>query len=343
MKAKIINNGETYTTYLEIGKIFEKEIGNGIRYKNGVLPKNGSVLKVLGKHKYENAINMVYALQLNSKEFVLVSESGLEFINEVTKSNALLIYVMDVSGSMGNKKKTIGKMIKKQTELVLMSKYWKVDTRYVIHTTVANEVDEEEAFSYGNSGGTYISSGLNKVLDIIDEVNVKDTDIYVVHVSDGDNWGEDNDNTVEAVNKLSELVSSYSYYEVKSSKYRSTIMTRLEEDCKNKNIIKLTKINSKVEALSLFEKIRDDFRYGQEILSESKKIDSKLMSSVPDVVKIKRYDNITEVIISGEYVGIAVKNDKDEYDNELSFYIAYERAKIEKQKAYVKHIIKNGV
>ena len=56
------------------------------------------------------------------------------------------------------------------------------------------------------SGGTYISSGLNKALEIIDKrYNPEYWNVYVFYVSDGDNWQEDNEKAIEAAKNICEV------------------------------------------------------------------------------------------------------------------------------------------
>lgn len=58
-------------------------------------------------------------------------------------------------------------------------------------------MNEEDFFHRGKAGGTYISSGYAKALEIIERrYNPKIWNIYTFHCSDGDNWVEDNSKAV---------------------------------------------------------------------------------------------------------------------------------------------------
>ena len=75
----------------------------------------------------------------------------------------------------------------------LKSQYDGVTTRYIIHDAVAREVDQHTFYHTRESGGTRISSAYNLANKIIEADHPPaDWNIYVLHFSDGDNWGEDN-------------------------------------------------------------------------------------------------------------------------------------------------------
>ena len=55
-------------------------------------------------------------------------------------------------------------------------------------------------FIKSESGGTYISSGINEALKLIEEKYPPAAwNIYSIYASDGDNWTEDNERAVIAV------------------------------------------------------------------------------------------------------------------------------------------------
>lgn len=151
-------------------------------------------------------------------------------------SNAVVICIMDTSGSMGQTKKYLARSFYFLLYQFLSIKYINVEIAFIAHTTVAKEVSENDFFHRGESGGTYISSGYEKAIQIIEEryppIN---WNIYTFHCSDGDNWGEDNDKAVELGNKLCEISNLFGYGEIKTSSYTSTIMSRYLEDIQQPN------------------------------------------------------------------------------------------------------------
>ena len=151
-------------------------------------------------------------------------------------SNAVVICIMDTSGSMGQTKKYLARSFYFLLDQFLSIKYINVEIAFIAHTTVAKEVSENDFFHRGESGGTYISSGYEKAIEIIEErYPPSNWNIYTFHCSDGDNWGEDNDKAVELANKLCEISNLFGYGEIKTSSYTSTIMSRYLEDITKPN------------------------------------------------------------------------------------------------------------
>lgn len=114
---------------------------------------------------------------------------------KVTKpqANAVVIYMMDVSGSMGDEQKEIVRLESFWINTWLRRNYRGLETRFIIHDAAAKEVDEKTFFSTSESGGTLISSAYKLAKKIIeDEYPIQSWNIYPFHFSDGDNWsGED--------------------------------------------------------------------------------------------------------------------------------------------------------
>lgn len=109
------------------------------------------------------------------------------------EARAVIIYMMDVSGSMGDEQKDIVRTESFWIDTWLRSQYKGLDTRYIIHDTVAKEVPEKTFYATRESGGTLISSAYQLCNRIITSEYPSDQwNIYLFHFSDGDNWsGED--------------------------------------------------------------------------------------------------------------------------------------------------------
>ena len=111
-----------------------------------------------------------------------------------------IIYMMDVSGSMTDDQKEIVRTAAFWLDTWLRSQYDGVETRYIIHDAAAKEVDEETFYHTRESGGTRISSAY-KVCAELDRQPVpavSEWNIYCFQFSDGDNWGEDNEQELAA-------------------------------------------------------------------------------------------------------------------------------------------------
>ncbi len=109
------------------------------------------------------------------------------------EANAAILYIMDVSGSMGDEQKEIVRTEAFWIDTWLSSQYQGIQKRYIVHDAVAYEVDEDTFFRVRESGGTRISSAYEKCQQVLTrEFPVNDWNIYIFQFSDGDNWGDDN-------------------------------------------------------------------------------------------------------------------------------------------------------
>jgi uncharacterized sporulation protein YeaH/YhbH (DUF444 family) len=109
---------------------------------------------------------------------------------------------MDVSGSMTQAHKDIGKRFFLLLYLFLERNYEKVELVFVRHHTVAKEVDEEEFFYSRETGGTIVSSALTLVNSIIEARYAPEQwNLYVAQASDGDNWDDDSSTCLELLNE----------------------------------------------------------------------------------------------------------------------------------------------
>ncbi len=109
------------------------------------------------------------------------------------ETNAVIFYMMDVSGSMGDEQKETVRTEAFWIDAWLRSQYDGIETCYIVHDANAREVDQETFYRTRESGGTVISSAYVLCHQIIQErYSPQEWNIYCFHFSDGDNWGEDN-------------------------------------------------------------------------------------------------------------------------------------------------------
>lgn len=136
-------------------------------------PNNPRVIPIRGDYRYRSA------------------DTKVEMENA-----AVVIYMMDVSGSMGEEQKEIVRTESFWINLWLKSQYKDIDIRYIIHDATAKEVDEETFFRTRESGGTLISSALKLCKHIVEtDYDPNEWNIYPFHFSDGDNWSADDTKT----------------------------------------------------------------------------------------------------------------------------------------------------
>ena len=154
------------------------------------------------------------------------------------ESNAVLIFIMDVSGSMDTTKKYLARSFFFVLSRFIKRKYNKIAFEFISHTTVAKNVNEYEFFHKAESGGTYISSGLNLALKLVNEKYSPEIwNIYPIYASDGDNWSEDNERALEAVKKLCEVSNMFGYAELLPSTYSTTMYYRFNKEIHEKNFV----------------------------------------------------------------------------------------------------------
>jgi sporulation protein YhbH len=148
--------------------------------------------------------------------------------NEVQKpdSKAVVLAMMDTSGSMGLWEKYMARSFFFWMNRFLRTKYETVEIEFIAHHTEAKVVPEEDFFSKGESGGTICSSVYRKALELIDhKYDPAKFNIYPFHFSDGDNLTSDNVRCVKLVEELMKVSNMFGYGEVNQYNRHSTLMT----------------------------------------------------------------------------------------------------------------------
>ena len=151
-------------------------------------------------------------------------------------ANAVIVYMMDVSGSMGDEQKEIVRIESFWIDAWLKRQYVGIETRFIIHDAVAREVDRDTFFSTRESGGTMISSAYKLCAQIIEaDYPPAQWNIYPFHFSDGDNWSVDDTLLcVELLKKTLLPVSNvFCYGQVESPYGSGQFIKDLKEHLKN--------------------------------------------------------------------------------------------------------------
>jgi len=142
-------------------------------------------------------------------------------------SNAAVLCIMDTSGSMDTMKKYLARSFFFLLYQFISTRYRNVEIVFIGHHTEANEVTEEAFFHKGESGGTFISSGYQKALEIIAErYHPSLWNLYAFHCSDGDNFDSDNPAALRTAKELAEVCNLFGYGEIKplGSRYYESSM-----------------------------------------------------------------------------------------------------------------------
>ena len=142
-------------------------------------------------------------------------------VKQKKTSNAVIFFLMDISGSMGKQKKFLSRSFFFLLYHFVHSRYDKVDIVFVAYESEAYEVDEKSFFERGSSGGTIASSGVKMVNQIIDSrYHPSAWNIYTFHTSDGDNWPSDNEQVRSQIELCLPKVQFYGYCEIEPSSER---------------------------------------------------------------------------------------------------------------------------
>ncbi|MBL4639896.1 MAG: DUF444 family protein [Kordiimonadaceae bacterium] len=169
------------------------------------------------------------------------------------ESNAAIICIMDTSGSMDTTKKYLARSFFFLLYQFVKRRYRAVEVVFIAHHTLAKEVTEHEFFHKGESGGTMISSGYKKALEIIaDRYHPDVWNLYAFHGSDGDNFSHDNPDMIKCAKELCEMCNLFGYGEIKP--YGSGLINIFKEKLKADNFMAV-KFDSKEEVWPAFRKL----------------------------------------------------------------------------------------
>ncbi|MCY6371027.1 sporulation protein YhbH [Clostridium ganghwense] len=228
--------------------------------KNGIRPRLAKKRTVVEKLKRKQGYKR--ALQETNRDEEIerfpFKEDDLRYhrIKQTVKReyNAVVMCIMDTSSSMDRTKKYLARSFFFLLYQFVKMRYQKVEVVFVAHSTRAKVVNENDFFHKMESGGTYISSGYSKALEIIDDkYNPEAWNIYAFHVSDGDNWSEDNQKAVQKAKELCDVCNLFGYAEVMPGTVLSTIKKKYTQEIQHKNFV-VTTMKNKEE---LWPSLRD--------------------------------------------------------------------------------------
>lgn len=185
-------------------------------------------------------------------------EDDLRFHGLVTKvdtqSNAVIFFIMDISGSMDVSKRYLAKAFLYLLWRFVKKRFHnKVEKMFIAHHTEALEVSEHDFFHLSSSGGTHISSGLLKVMDLIKTKYPAETwNIYPVHCSDGENYSNDDEKVIATFKELVKIANLTGFVEIKSEGNWSTIGDKLSKEIKDPHF-QLVRIKEKNQVWPRFK------------------------------------------------------------------------------------------
>ncbi len=146
-------------------------------------------------------------------------------VSERVAVNAAVLFMMDISGSMGPFEKMAARTFFFWLSRILKHRYKYIEFVFIAHHTEAREVDEQTFFQLSENGGTLCSTAYRKANEIIDARYPRDQyNVFAIHFSDGDNLHADNETCLREVTTLIDKCSLLSYGEVNTYRRTSSLM-----------------------------------------------------------------------------------------------------------------------
>lgn len=197
---------------LSVVRSFKNAIGRQAAMEEAI----DNEIEELEKEARTNKIMSTEAYQANVAKRVELKEfkGAIPFLDDVDlryryrekklikTSKAVMMCVMDTSGSMDRQRKDIAKNFFVLLALFLKYKYKTLEIVFIAHDINASVVTEKEFFYSTKTGGTMISSGLKVVRDLIrDKYPISQYNIYMAQASDGENFYHDDQDAIELLDK----------------------------------------------------------------------------------------------------------------------------------------------
>ena len=179
------------------------------------------------------------------------------------QSNAVIIYMMDVSGSMGDVQKELVRLEAFWIDAWLRKNYQGIESRYIVHDVRAGEVDRETFFRIREDGGTRISSAYRLARELIDaEYAPIEWNIYLFHFSDGDNSSESDSR--ECCNIVREHLlpnlNMFGYCQVASAYGTGNFINVVHEHLDEEEAVITSRVNNKDD---IYDSIKTFFQQGR--------------------------------------------------------------------------------
>ncbi len=179
------------------------------------------------------------------------------------QSNAVIIYMMDVSGSMGDEQKELVRLEAFWIDAWLRRNYQGIESRYIVHDVRAGEVDRETFFRIREDGGTRISSAFRVARELIENNYApSEWNIYLFHFSDGDNSSESDSRECCTVLREAMLpnVNMFGYCQVASAYGSGNFINVLHEHLSEEENIITSRVNTKDD---IYDSIKTFFTPGK--------------------------------------------------------------------------------
>jgi uncharacterized protein len=178
------------------------------------------------------------------------------------QSNAVIVFMMDVSGSMGEEQKELVRLESFWIDTWLRKNYEGIESRYIVHDVSAKEVDKHTFYHLREDGGTKISSAFKCAKALLEaHYSPEEWNIYLFHFSDGDNSSEADSR--ECVKMLKEqllpICNMFGYCQVASAYGSGNFINVLHEHLRHHEKVLTSRVNSKDD---IYDSIKTFFGKG---------------------------------------------------------------------------------
>jgi uncharacterized sporulation protein YeaH/YhbH (DUF444 family) len=179
------------------------------------------------------------------------------------QSNAVIVYMMDVSGSMGDEQKELVRIEAFWIDTWLRRNYKGIESRYIVHDVSAREVDKNTFYHLREDGGTKISSAFKSAKALLDaHYDPNEWNIYLFHFSDGDNCSESDSR--ECCRFLQEQllpqVNLFGYCQVASAYGSGNFINVLHDQLPRRGNLITNRVNTRED---IYESIKSFFQAGR--------------------------------------------------------------------------------
>ncbi|MFH1108049.1 MAG: DUF444 family protein [Planctomycetota bacterium] len=179
------------------------------------------------------------------------------------QSNAVIIYMMDVSGSMGDEQKELVRLEAFWIDAWLRRNYHGIESRYIVHDVRAAEVDRETFFRIREDGGTRISSAFRLARELIEHRYApSEWNVYLFHFSDGDNSSESDSRECCAIMRehLLPVLNLFGYCQVASAYGSGNFINVVHEHLSGTDAVLTSRVNTKDD---IYDSIKTFFSAGR--------------------------------------------------------------------------------
>lgn len=196
------------------------KIRNVMEQIDTLLDTNWELLSDEAKQRMDDIDDEIEALEKRKTMVPVFNETtDSRYRNRVQKpipiSKAVMFCLMDVSGSMDQETKNNAKLFYSLLYRFLRRHYEHTEVVFIRHHTEADEVDEQTFFYDRTSGGTIVSTALEKMQEVMAERYPEtEWNIYGAQASDGDNWESDNPKCDTLLRGILPKVQGYFYTEI---------------------------------------------------------------------------------------------------------------------------------